>query len=83
MGDIINEIETIVDSRDDWIEEDSYQIKFLLLQAYLDAEDEPRVQRYCDEFMDPRFLGEVFEKLDGELKVIFTLIFGELMLNRN
>jgi len=33
--------------------------------------------------MDPRFLGEVFEKLDGELKVIFTLIFGELMLNRN
>jgi len=37
----------------------------MFLQVYLEVEDEPRVQRYCEEFMNPCFLEEVFEKFDS------------------
>ena len=83
MSDIINEIEALVDSRDDWIEKNSYLIKFMLLQTSFDGKEEKRIQRYCEEFMNPHFLGEVFEKFDGETKLAFTIIVGEIMLDRN
>ena len=83
MSDVVNEIEAFVDSRDDWIEKNSYLIKFILLQTYFDAKDEKRIQRYCEEFMNPRFLEEVFEKFDGETKLAFTIIVGQIMLERN